>query len=103
MVIQEVCKHVDFSSLASIGTCFLANAFWGNATLGGVTLIFLFMGYLFRYNFPVAMLFPMVNILFYIIWLFTGDPLWLGLLLLGFIVSGVIMAIGMLGSVNRWL
>jgi hypothetical protein len=100
-MIQEVCRNVNFASLQSVGTCFLANAFWGNATLGGIAILFLFMGYLFRYNFPVAMFFPIVNMLFYGLWLITGDALWLGLLLLGFIVSGVIMSIGLLGSVNR--
>lgn len=101
MVIAEVCKHVNFANAGSIAQCFVANAFFGNATLAGITLMFLFLGYLFRYNFPVAMFFPIVNILFYAIWLLTNDPMWLGLLLLGFIVSGIVMAIGALGSVNK--
>lgn len=101
MPINELCKHVNFANFQSIGNCFVANAFWGNASLGGLVMLFLFMGFLFRYNFPVAMFFPIANVLFYAIWLLTGDTLWLGLLLLGLVVSGIVMAIGVIGSVNR--
>lgn len=101
MPVSELCQAVNFTNFSQVGDCFVQQALFGDFMLLGIIITVMFVIMLHRYNFPMLMFLPFVNVLTYTLFLFNGDPTFLGLFILSLVASGVALIIGMLNYLNR--
>ena len=93
---SKLCKDLSFLHWDTVGTCFVEQTLFGDVTLLGIIAFTLFGGLLIKYNFPMTMLLPVGIGLSYVLFIMTGADFFLGVMLLGLIISGAILMIAIL-------
>jgi len=101
LAVSELCKNLNFTNMGTVGQCFVETTMFGDVVLAGLIVFVLFVALIVRYNFPVTMMIPVGLALMYVLWLFTGAALFMGLLILGLIIGGAVLIIAMVSYLNR--
>lgn len=98
---MSMCNDLIFTNFGDVGTCFIENVLFGDFTLAALIMFVLVTALIIRYNFPITMIIPVGTSLAYVLWLVSGADIFLGILMLGLIVSGGVLVLGVLNYVNK--
>lgn len=98
---MALCEDLLFTNFGDVGTCFIQNVLFGDFTLAALIMFVLATALIIRYNFPITMIIPVGTSLAYVLWLVSGADIFLGILMLGLIISGGVLILGVLNYVNK--
>jgi hypothetical protein len=100
-VISKTCQNLNFADFGAVGKCLTDVTLFGDVLLMGFIITIMFVLIIFRYNFPITLLFPFGSALMFTMYLMTLSNIFLALFMISVMINGAIFIIGIIGYVSN--
>jgi len=100
-VISKTCQNLNFANFAAVGKCLTDITLFGDVLLMGFIITVMFVLIMFRYNFPLTLLFPFGSALMFTMYLLTMSDVFLAFFMLSVMINGAIFMIGLIGYLSN--